>query len=122
MAKGTTIVRLEFDVKLAQAILAIKARDEALANAKTAREKAVSELNDLISKRLKDDDVKNDNMKKLRILEINLNPLNSLDVKSGERLSTTPVELRALAEKYKTVFSDLNATKEVPAASSEILA
>lgn len=117
MAKG---IRLEFDTKLAQAIIAIKARDEALANAKNAKEKAISELNDLISKRLKDDDIKKDSKKRLKILEINQNPLDYLSFESGERLSTTPVELRALAEKYKTSFSNLNATKENPADSSKI--
>lgn len=115
MAKGKA---LTFDVKLAQAVLTVKARAESLANAEAAKENAISELNKLISKRLKDEDIKKDSKKRLALLDIKENPLESFNLKSEDKLTITPLGLRSLAEKYKSEFSNLK-VKEAPAVSSE---
>ena len=104
---------LLFSEKLTQAILTIKARSEALAQAKDANEKALSELNDLISKRLKNKEIASNAEKKLRILEINQDPLASLTLDSGEKLNSNPVFIKELSKKYVNKFADLDLPDEV---------
>lgn len=112
---------LQFDEKLAQALIVLKVRAENIEKAKNAMDKAKSDLNDLISKRLKKE---SDGDKRLKILEISQNPLNAIEISSKEKLSINPSDLKILGEKYKSAFSDLNvapkeAPKEDPAVSSE---
>jgi len=104
---------LLFSEKLTQAILTIKARSEALAQAKDANEKAISELNDLISKRLKNKEIESDKAKKLRILEINQDPLASLTLDSGEKLNSNSVFIKELSKKYVDQFAELDLPDEV---------